>query len=1011
MEQPPKRQGRLDHDVHGPSGQDEEAPLQLANHQETNSHHGTGIQSKGNFNVGGNVHISVSNHVTEQKGELEKQQEEEEKAKERLLESLAFAQMDARELAIQKAHTSTCRWILANHHYECWAQRQNDMSSNRFIWLKGKPGTGKSTMMKFLLGHIRDQLVSPMGNVVIIHFFFNARGADLEKTTLGMYRSLLLQLLKARPKARTVLNNISSTHEWTINSLETMLESAVQNLQRTTIICLIDALDECGTSQARDMVSFFNRLIQNHDHLYVCFASRHYPHISIATGLEIILEHQIEHQNDIEKYLSGTLQIGSGELARQIRFDILAKASGVFMWVVLVVGILNREFDAGRKHTLRKRLEQLPKDLHQLFRDILTRDTENVEGLLLCIQWILFARRPLTPHELYFAIISGLEPEYIEGCHLTHISMDDINKYILDNSKGLAEPTGRQHEVTVQFIHESVVDFLIKDHGLTMIFSDLGNQMYGKSHNSLKLCCLRYIEFMESAELMAPQLVRVFPLKSYAQKEIVYHADQAELGGIHQEDFVADLSVGKWIEARPDTIQSSLLYVFAERGAGSLIRAYPTGQSCFTIEQARYEMPIIAAAAHGMTKAALALLEMEVSRVPALSFTDLCNQLSSQLSSEDIHQAKVYSPQYHTGEDVFNQLLGFGPELAIIVFLRMFKPDVNLTDRYMQTPIFHAIKRNHYTLLKHLIDMGANLSYRDTSGAFPVHLATKAGSSEALAVLVNCGCDVDVRDTTGQTPLHYSVIKHIRMMNFILQYGVDVNAKDDDGLTPLHHVFEPEKIDLLVRHGAYVDARDQKGRTPLHAALTVITFAFAAAKRLLSHGAKISVADDQDQTPFNYALWHFRDVAHKIREAIRLFQEHGADISAVDGRGETLLHWSLRLKLNLCVRELVNCGADISKPDRNGYTPIWWAVYAFPPDVDSIQLLISRGSNIHDPDQDGYTLLHRAVEQDKLDVAMVLVKNGASRTTVNKHGQSPLDLAFSLGFDGIGHAISRHTTR
>ena len=89
---------------------------------------------------------------------------------------------------------------------------------------------------------------------------------------------------------KTVLDSLQPNHEWTIDSLESVLEQTLLCLDGATVTCLVDALDECGTSQARDMVGLFNRLTQNTDSLYVCFASRHYPHNRLATSLEIVLE-------------------------------------------------------------------------------------------------------------------------------------------------------------------------------------------------------------------------------------------------------------------------------------------------------------------------------------------------------------------------------------------------------------------------------------------------------------------------------------------------------------------------------------------------------------------------------------------------------------------------------------------------------------------------------------------------------------------------------------------------
>lgn len=60
--------------------------------------------------------------------------------------------------------------------------------------------------MKFAVGDARKATTE-----TVISFFFNARGEDLEKSTLGMYRSLLFQILKAISDLQIVLDCLRST--------------------------------------------------------------------------------------------------------------------------------------------------------------------------------------------------------------------------------------------------------------------------------------------------------------------------------------------------------------------------------------------------------------------------------------------------------------------------------------------------------------------------------------------------------------------------------------------------------------------------------------------------------------------------------------------------------------------------------------------------------------------------------------------------------------------------------
>jgi hypothetical protein len=106
----------------------------------------------------------------------------------------------------------------------------------------------------------------------------------------------------------------------------------------------------------------------------------------IRKNLDLVLEGQERYNQDITNYLNSELKIRYSKAAKEIRIDLQEKASGIFIWVVLVVGILNKEYDSGRIHALRRRLDEIPSNLHALFYDILTRDAYNKDELVLCIQ-------------------------------------------------------------------------------------------------------------------------------------------------------------------------------------------------------------------------------------------------------------------------------------------------------------------------------------------------------------------------------------------------------------------------------------------------------------------------------------------------------------------------------------------------------------------------------------------------------------------------------------------------
>ena len=473
--------------------------------------------------------------------------------KQSLLESLRFEQIDARQMTIKKAHSKTCNWLLAKSEYIEWLDFSRLSEHHGFLWIKGKPGTGKSTMMKFVLANAK----KTMKDRIVISFFFNARGDALEKSTTGTYQSLLLQLLERYPALTSVFDtldisgSINPKKTWAVEALKLLLEQAILSLKDASVMCLIDALDECDERQIRDMVSFFERIGECTSsegvRFQVCFSSRHYPHITIKNGICLVLEGQEGHTQDITNYLKSELRVGFSDVAEKIRTEINEKASGVFMWVVLVVEILNKEHDNGRIHALRRRLRELPADLYELFRDILIRDANNKDELILCIQWVLFARQQLNVGELYYAILSGAEPDALSQWHPDEITKSDMEHFILSSSKGLTEVT-RSKSPKVQFIHESVRDFLLKEKGLGTILPDLEGNFQGWSHDRLKQCCINYMELdvarclkldtnhpkasTAEAATLREIVNEAFPFLDYAIRNVLFHSDAAQGCGV-----------------------------------------------------------------------------------------------------------------------------------------------------------------------------------------------------------------------------------------------------------------------------------------------------------------------------------------------------------------------------------------------------------------------------------------------------------------------------------------------
>jgi ABC-type lipoprotein export system ATPase subunit len=86
--------------------------------------------------------------------------------------------LDRRE-NVEPYHTITCQWILDLKKYQSWRSE-----SRGLLWIKGKLGAGKSTLMVFL--HSKPQSLQNGNQSNQLDFFFTARGTEMQRTPLGM---------------------------------------------------------------------------------------------------------------------------------------------------------------------------------------------------------------------------------------------------------------------------------------------------------------------------------------------------------------------------------------------------------------------------------------------------------------------------------------------------------------------------------------------------------------------------------------------------------------------------------------------------------------------------------------------------------------------------------------------------------------------------------------------------------------------------------------------------------
>ena len=117
------------------------------------------------------------------------------------------------------------------------------------------------------------------------------------------------------------------------------------------------------------------------------------------------------------------------------------------------------------------------------------------------------------------------------------------------------------------------------------------------------------------------------------------------------------------------------------------------------------------------------------------------------------------------------------------------------------------------------------------AGATPLMRAAKNGDVTLMRVLVDRGADPNRMTRAGMTPLLFamaparrkSASDALEAVKICLDGGANVNAANDNGETPLHVAVGQSDglVRLLAERGAELDAKDKQGRTPLDVALGI----------------------------------------------------------------------------------------------------------------------------------------------------------------------------------------------
>ncbi len=319
-----------------------------------------------------------------------------------------------------------------------------------------------------------------------------------------------------------------------------------------------------------------------------------------------------------------------------------------------------------------------------------------------------------------------------------------------------------------------------------------------------------------------------------------------------------------------------------------------------------------------------------------------------------------------------------------------------------QTALMWAAAEGNVEAVEALVQAGADIHARLDSGFTPFLFAAREGRIGAMQALLKAGVDVNetvqARKGPGARPASgagsprvgtsalvlATTNAHYELAAKLLSAGADANAAES-GYTALHVISQARKpgggdndpppegsgavtsielAKLLVQHGADINARMTKkvnfgltnlnviGGTPFF--LAAKTADVELMRALASLGADPRIPNADGSTPLmavaglgTRSPGEDAGTESEVAAAMQFALELGADIDAVDSKGETAMHGAAYKNFPGAVQFLAAKGAKIeiwNKPNTHGWTPLTIAEGTrfgnFKPSPDTVAALV-----------------------------------------------------------------------
>ena len=376
-----------------------------------------------------------------------------------------------------------------------------------------------------------------------------------------------------------------------------------------------------------------------------------------------------------------------------------------------------------------------------------------------------------------------------------------------------------------------------------------------------------------------------------------------------------------------------------------------------------------------------------------------------------------------------------GGHLEAIQLLLERSADVNVEDKDEWTPLRYALDAGHMEVSRVLLEHGADTKVQGHYGEWiALHWASREGRVDVARLLLKDGVDSNSQDKHKSTPLHLaSQNGRVEVAQLLLEYHADASAESADKSTPLHLASRRGYVEiarLLLERDIDASAQNKSKSTPLHSVSEGGCVELALL--LLQQGVDPSAQDVNKWTPLHLASKN----GHADLARVLLQSEHGVDVDDRDVNMWTSLHWASQRGHVEVARVLLQCGADAKAEDVDKWTPLH--LFSGDGEVEAARLVLGHGVDtgsqgivkrlrlyhhlrargpieiplehsedaiVQDLSKWALARLPYGRDRGRVELARVLLENGADVSAQDKNNSTPLHWASGCGLVKLARVL------